>query len=295
VIPEKDVPLEGFTSIGIGGKARYFFRTKNKEELKNAVRFSQSEDLPVFVLGGGSNTVFGNINGVVVKVEEFFPMEVTDKEDHISLRVSGGTPLKEVITFAVRHNLDGIYRLAGFPATVGGAVAMNAGAFGVEMADFLEEVEFLDWEGRIERAKREDLDFGYRRSPFPSLGIITEVVLKLRRSSRPVREEFSIIREKRKRSQPINKKTSGSTFKNPEGEKAGRLLEKAGMKGYRVGKVSFSDLHANFMINLGGGTYGEVCELIERAKERVREGTGILLEEEVRLIEDSGSQGWKVL
>ena len=292
---ERDVALGSFTSIGIGGKARLFLKARDKKGLKEGIEFSRSEDIPLFILGGGSNTVLGDVRGLVIRMDEFFPLEVLNGSQEVKIRVSGGTPLKEVIGLAVRENLDGIFRLAGFPATVGGAVAMNAGAFGVEIADFIEEVEFVDWEGNVHRAKREDLTFGYRNSPFPKIGVVTEVLLRLRCAEKNVKEEFGIIREKRRRSQPINKKTSGSTFKNPSGEKAGRLLEMAGMKGYRVGNVCFSDLHANFMINLGGATISDVRDLIETAREKVRDSTGYLLEEEVRLIEDSGSEGWKVL
>ena len=292
---EREVPLYGFTSIGIGGRASFFLRARDKEVLKEGIEFSRSKDVPLFILGGGSNTVLGDVRGLVIRVEEFFPLEVFNGSKEVKIKVSGGTPLKEVIGLAVRENLDGIFRLAGFPATVGGAVAMNAGAFGVEIADFIDEVEFVDWEGKVHRAKRDELTFGYRKSPFPEIGVVTEVLLKLRRADKNVKEEFGIIRERRKSSQPINKKTSGSTFKNPSGGKAGRLLEMAGMKGYRIGNVCFSDLHANFMINLGGATLSEVRDLIETAREKVKESTGYLLEEEVRLIEDSGSDGWKVL
>ncbi len=292
---EKDVPLDGFTSIGIGGKADFFLRARDKEDLKKGIEFSRAQDRSLFILGGGSNTIFGDVKGIVIKMEEFFPLKVLNDGHELRIKVSGGTPLKEVIGFAVRENLDRIFRLAGFPATVGGAVAMNAGAFDVEISEFIEEVEFLDWEGKIQRVNKKEIAFGYRASPFPQMGVVTEVVLRLRRSENPVKEEFAIIRDRRKRSQPINKKTSGSTFKNPSGEKAGRLLDSAGLKGYRVGNVSFSDLHANFMINLGGATISEVRDLINTAKERVKERTGYLLEEEVRLIEDCGSNGWKVL
>ena len=292
---EKDYPLSNLTSIGIGGKAEYFVRVRRVEELIEAVRFAKKEGIPLYLLGGGSNTIFGDVRGLVIKVEEFYPPRVEDMGDFIRVRASAGTPLKEIISLAVKENLKGIYRLMGFPATVGGAVAMNAGAFGAEIGDFLERVRFVRWDGEIEEVEGNELELGYRTSPFPHAGIITEITLSLRRSSAPISEEFRIIRERRRSTQPINRKTSGSTFKNPDGEKAGRLLEISGMKGKRVGNVSFSEVHANFLINHGGATFGEVLELIETAKERVKQETGYRLEEEVRLVEDCGSDGWKVL
>jgi UDP-N-acetylmuramate dehydrogenase len=290
-----DVPLSGFTSIGIGKRAKYLIRAGTPQEIAEAIKFSRERDLPLFVLGGGSNTIFGELKGVVLKVEGGKEVYAEKTSEGFRIRASAGTPLKELISFSLRENLEGIYRLFGFPATVGGAVAMNAGAFGVEIGEFVEKVEFVNWNGELEERSREEIEFGYRRSPFPALGIITAVTFRLRRSSEPVRDEFSAVRDKRKSSQPINKKTSGSTFKNPQGEKAGRLLEECGMKGFRIGDVSFSELHSNFLINHGSGSFEEAVELIRLAQERVLEERGILLEEEVRIIEDSGSEGWKVL
>ncbi|AAC06751.1 UDP-N-acetoenolpyruvoylglucosamine reductase [Aquifex aeolicus VF5] len=206
-----------------------------------------------------------------------------------------GTPLKDLIRFSVKENIRNFYKLLGFPASVGGAVSMNAGAFGVEISDFLKEVYFVDWEGKLQKAKRDELSFSYRKSPFPELGIVYKVVFELGKSEENILPKYEKIRRIRKEKQPINFPTSGSTFKNPKGNFAGKLLEEVSLKGFRLKNVGFSEKHANFLVNYGGGTFSEVVDLINIAKERVYENFGIVLEEEVKLIESSGSDGWKVL
>ena len=287
--------LSRLTSIRIGGRVKYLALPENVEDLSAAVRMSREEDIPLFILGGGSNTIFGDVEGFVVYLERLRGLSVKEDNGYLLVEALAGTPLKEITGLALRENLEGIYRLLGFPATVGGAVAMNAGAFGVEIKDFILEVTYLDWSGELKRLRREELDFSYRRSPFPKTGVVVSCLFQLRRSERPVIEDYRMIRNLRRSTQPINVPTSGSTFKNPLPKKAGELLERVGMKGYRVGGVAFSEKHSNFLVNLGGGSIYEVKELIGEAKRRVYEEFGIELEEEVRLVEDSGSDGWKIL
>jgi len=287
--------LSRFTTIKIGGKADYLLFPSSYGEVKEAILFSKEKDLPLFLLGGGSNTIPGDIGGVVVGLSKLRGMKVISEGDTFYVEVLAGTPLKEVISLSIKENLEGIYKLAGFPATVGGAVAMNAGAFGVEFSNFLKEVLYVSWSGELVRARAEELVFSYRSSPFPKEGIVLSCTLELRKARENVLEDFKKIRRVRKDSQPINQPTSGSTFKNPNGNYAGRLLELVGMKGCRVGNVAFSEKHANFMVNLGGGTFEQVKALVEEAKRRVFEEFGIVLEEEVRLVESCGSDGWKVL
>ncbi len=289
------IDLSRLTSIRIGGRARYLAMPTDVEDLSRVIQESREKDLPLFILGGGSNTIFGNVEGFVVSLERLRGVRVVEENGSFLVEALAGTPLKEITVLALKENLEGIYRLLGFPATVGGAVAMNAGAFGVEIKDFIMEVTYLDWFGELRRIAREELEFSYRSSPFPGKGIVVSCLFKLRRSEEPVSEDYNRIRRLRRSTQPINVPTSGSTFKNPLPHKAGELLERVGMKGYRLGGVAFSEKHSNFLVNLGGGSVEEVKALIEEAKRRVYEEFGIDLEEEVRLVEDSGSDGWKVL
>lgn len=287
--------LRRFTTLRVGGVARYFATPKSREEVIHCLKFSRDRDIPLFVLGGGSNTVLGDVEGLVINTSLLRGTEVRADEESVWVKALSGTPMKELITLGVKMNLEGIYKLLGFPASVGGAVAMNAGAFGVEISDFLEEVEFISWEGELRRAKAWELNFGYRNSPFPQEGFVYAAIFRFSPSKVPVAEDYKRIRRKRKKSQPINMPTSGSTFKNPEGDFAGRLLEKVGLKGFRRGNLGFSELHANFMVNYGTARIEDVKLLIKEAKERVYQETGINLEEEVKLVESSSSDGWKVL
>lgn len=288
------VSLSPYTTIGIGGVGRYFALPKDIEGLRYVLDFAKDKGLPVFPLGKGANTIFGDFDGLVVSMKNFGELRVEKKDGLFYVRAGSGVPLKELVRMALKENLEGIYRLAGFPATVGGAVAMNAGAFGYEISHHLKRVIFLDWDGQIQTASREELTFAYRSSPFPKLGIVVGAEFIFPRADYHTKQEYSAIRSRRKASQPINLPTCGSTFKNPPGRYAGRLLEEVGMKGYRVGGVSFSEKHANFLVNLGSGTYEQVARIIEEAKKRVYEEFGIELQEEVRLVESSSPYGWKV-
>ena len=292
--------IEGFdlsrlTSIKIGGRAKYLALPESVEELSGAMQMSRDMDIPIFVLGGGSNTVFGDVKGLVVSLERLRGVSVKEENGCLLVKAYAGTPLKEITGLALRENLEGIYRLLGFPATVGGAVAMNAGAFGVEIKDFLFEITFLDWSGNLKSLRRDEIELSYRSSPFPEMGVVVSCIFKLKRGERPVVGDYRKIRNIRKNTQPINVPTSGSTFKNPLPKKAGELLEKVGMKGFRMGEVAFSEKHSNFLVNLGSGSVSEVRKLIGEAKRRVYEEFGIELEEEVKVVEDSGLDGWKVL
>ena len=291
----RDFDLSRLTSIRIGGRTKYLAVPESVEDLSRVILTSREKDLPLFLLGGGSNTIFGNVEGFVVSLSRMRGMRVRGGDEGLLVEALAGTPLKEITALALRENLEGVYRLLGFPASVGGAVAMNAGAFGVEIKDFLVEVRYLDWSGKLRTARREELEFSYRSSPFPELGVVVSCLFRFRRSGKPVGEDYRRIRDVRRRTQPINLPTSGSTFKNPLPKKAGELLEKVGMKGFRVGGVAFSEKHSNFLVNTGGGSIEDVKRLVEEAKRRVYEEFGVRLEEEVRLVEDSGSDGWKVL
>ncbi|MCS7171019.1 MAG: UDP-N-acetylmuramate dehydrogenase [Aquificaceae bacterium] len=290
----KHVKLSSFTTIGVGGTARYFCEPKNIEDIIHVLLFALDKGLEVFPLGRGANTIFGDFDGIVLNLRRLRGIRIQKADETFLIEAMAGEPLSELVKLSIEENLEGLYRLAGFPATVGGAVAMNAGAFGYEIRKNLLEVKFLDWEGRPHRVKVKELDFSYRSSPFPELGFVVSALFEVPKAEVSVKEQHRAIVKKRKQTQPINMPTSGSTFKNPPEDYAGRLLEKVGMKGYRLGQVAFSDIHANFLVNLGGGTYTQVVRIIEEAKRRVFEEFGIILEEEVRLVEGSGAYGRKV-
>ncbi|MDW8032631.1 MAG: UDP-N-acetylmuramate dehydrogenase [Aquificaceae bacterium] len=288
------MPLSSFTTLRVGGVAKHFCKPADRDELRRAMFFAMEKGIELFPLGRGANTIFGNFEGLVLNTRRLRGMKVKRTGKALLVEATAGENLSEIVKLSLEANLEGFYKLAGFPATVGGAVAMNAGAFGYEVSRHLTQVEFMDWEGRLHRVKACELEFSYRSSPFPELGIVVSAVFEIPFFQGDIREDYRAIVSKRKKTQPINLPTSGSTFKNPPGDYAGRLLERVGMKGYRLGGVAFSELHANFLVNLGGGTYGQVVKIIEEAKKRVYQEFGISLEEEVRLVEGSGAYGWKI-
>ncbi|NPA33270.1 MAG: UDP-N-acetylmuramate dehydrogenase [Aquificae bacterium] len=292
---ERDVPLRAFTTIRVGGQAKFLTKPGSPKELKEAIEMSRALDVPVLVLGGGSNTILGDIGGLVILTRYMSGMSVKEEGDTFTVDALCGTPLRELVKLSLSENLAGVYKLSGFPASVGGALAMNAGAFGTEISEFVEEVELITWEGERVALKKEEIDFRYRGSPFPKLGVLVRARFKFRREKGSVRERYETLRRRRSLSQPLGARTSGSTFKNPKGDFAGRLLELAGFRGFRLGRVGFSEKHANFLVNYGDACFGEVLELVSLAKERVREELGVSLEEEVKLVEDSGFDGWKLL
>jgi len=291
----KNASLRDFTTIRVGGKALYFFTPSSLGELREVIRFSREENLPFYVLGRGANTIFGNVEGVVLHTRLLRGIRVKESGEEVEISALCGTPLKEIQKIALELKAGEFYKLYGFPASVGGAVAMNAGAFGREVADFLREVYVLSWEGELLKLTREELNFSYRNSPFPKMGIVFKAVFTLKKTKNSLKKELERIKRERILKQPLNLPTSGSTFKNPPGHFAGKLLEEAGLKGFRLREAGFSKKHANFIVNYGRAEPEEIKELIEMAKERVKSFAGVLLEEEVKFVEARRSDGWKVL
>ncbi|WP_340695673.1 UDP-N-acetylmuramate dehydrogenase [Hydrogenobacter thermophilus] len=288
---ERDVSLAQYTTIKIGGRAGFLCFPNTYSELVLAVKMAQDKGLPIFILGRGSNTIFGNFEGFVISTKNFRDIKIYQEDNKVLVEAGCGLPLSELVKVALDLNLDGIYRLVGFPATVGGAVAMNAGAFGCEVSHYIKSVLVMDWEGRLHKIDIKDVSFSYRSSPFPEMGVVLKVEFEFFKANFDVKAEYNLIKEKRKLTQPINMPTSGSTFKNPPKAYAGELLEKVGMKGYKIGDVAFSQVHANFLVNLGNGKVGDVIKILHEAKRRVYEEFGIELQEEVKVIESCSTHG----
>ncbi|WP_333784984.1 UDP-N-acetylmuramate dehydrogenase [Thermocrinis sp.] len=291
---ERKVSLSKYTTIRVGGVADFIAYPKDFEDVKECIRISQWEDMPLFVLGRGANTIFGDFRGMVINTKLLDDVKVKDLGYGLEVTAQAGVSLNTLVELGLRENLEGIYKLAGFPATVGGAIAMNAGAFGYEISNHLKSVKFMLYNGEVVQEHRENLEFSYRRSPFPEKGIVLEAVFFFPKVDYPIYQEYESIRLKRKKTQPVQMPTAGSTFKNPPSHSAGRLLEEVGMKGYKLGNIAFSEKHANFLVNLGKASFEEVIKIIDVAKRRVLEEFGVELEEEVRLIESSSPYGWKV-
>ncbi len=277
-----DAPLAPRTSIRVGGPADLLVRPADAADVAALLRECASRALPVLVLGGGANLLVADagIRGVVIRLPVDLGEESLDGE---RLVLSGGAPVTRVVQRAVSAGLTGCEFAAGIPGTLGGAVAMNAGTRIGEMKDVVERVEVATPEG-VRWIPAQELGFAYRTCRLPEGAVVTRVGFRLKHGDVAAsRAVMDADREHRRRTQPLNWPTWGSTFRNPPGDHAGRLVEAAGLKGHRLGNAMWSDLHANFVVNLGGATARDCLALIRMARERVRERFGVELELEVRL------------
>jgi len=287
---QRSFPLSRLTTIRTGGPAEYFARVASVERLGELVRWASSEGLAVGVVGSGSNLLVADdgFPGLVIKLDKGLS---SIELEGTRIRCGGGARLPAVSAQAARAGLAGIEFGVNIPGTVGGAVRMNANAYGGELARVLEWVELVSAEG-ARRSTPDELGFGYRRSSLGEAEIVARASFALS-PARPeaVRRTLAEMRAKRKAAQPSGVKTFGSTFKNPqdaraEGRTAGQLLEAVGCRGLRIGGASFSAKHANFIENHGDATTADVVALMEEGRRRVRERFGIELAPEVQTLGD---------
>jgi len=284
---EENVKLSNLNTIKIGGIAKKVYIPKTAEDIKILLDLSKQKDKLFFPVGIGSNTVFsdGILDHIFVLTRELNRFNLYEKEGKFYLEAEAGVSFKTIIRLVQKFNLKGFEWLSGIPATVGGAVVMNAGAFGTEVSDIIYEVHWLNPDGEYIILKRDEIDFSYRKSPFQNNGFVFKVIFQLEKSNTDIRRIIKNHLLERNKKQPLDYPTAGSTFKNPQKFSAGYLLEKVGLKGFKVGNVAFSEKHANFVINLGGGKYKELKKLIEIAEKKVASIYHINLEKEIQVVE----------
>jgi len=282
----RDAPLATRTAVRVGGPADLLVRPADPEALGALLRAVRELGLPLHVLGGGANTLVSDLGfrGVVVRLPPDFPGESAAGD---TLVLSAGGATTRLWSRGHAMGLTGMEFIAGIPGSLGGCVAMNAGTKLGEMKDVVTRVELATAEGAGFVAAAA-LDFGYRRARLPAGAVVTRVECRLKPADAAGLAESERLmvedREKRRRTQPYDKPTFGSTFTNPPGDHAGRLIEAAGLKGHRIGNAVWSPVHANFVSNLGGATAADVLALMRLARARVKERFGVDLETEVRLV-----------
>jgi len=279
-----DEPLAKHTSWRVGGPARQFYRPADSADLS---RFLQQlpVDEPLLWLGMGSNLLVrdGGFSGTVVSTQGCLN-EMSTVEENL-LRIESGVASAQVARFAARAGLCGVEFLAGIPGTMGGALAMNAGAFGGEIWPVVEKVETIDRTGRVRVRTPEDFDVGYRRAVGPEGEWFLAAWLRLERGDTAQgQERIRQLLEKRAATQPIGLPSCGSVFRNPEGDHAARLIELAGLKGTVIGGACVSEKHANFIINTGRSTAADIEQLIQKVQQQVAEQSGIELQTEVCIV-----------
>jgi len=279
--------------LRIGGPAAYFSEPVTEEQLTKLLAWAKQENFPCFILGNGSNVIFDDAGyaGLVVSMRRFENDLMQVDLDTSKVRVSAGVSLARLVRFCQESGLAGTEFLAHIPGTVGGAVVMNAGfsrhpGQRNEIGDLVEEIRTLKKDGTPAHLSRSDLRFSYRHSNLDDL-ILLEVTLSLwRRSKDQIQAEMKANLDFRKSRQDIHEPNAGSVFKNPgpPHPAAGFLIEKAGLKGKRIGGIQISEKHANYFINKGGATCEDVRRLIEEVQKTVFHAAGITLEPEIRII-----------
>lgn len=273
------------TTFRIGGPADYYLRPHSVEELRRILHICKTEGLPFFILGNGSNLLVSDkgYRGVVIQLwKNMSDIEV----DGDTIRAKSGALLSKIAAVALENGLAGFEFASGIPGTLGGAVVMNAGAYGGEMKDVLSEVTVMDTEGNVMVLERSELKLGYRTSIVKEKGyIVLEAVLKLTRGEAShISGLMEDYRERRTSKQPLNMPSAGSTFKRPEGYFAGKLIMDSGLRGFSVGGAQISEKHCGFVVNTGEATAEDVRNLISEVQRRVEEKFGVRLEPEVKFL-----------
>ena len=278
-------PMKNHTTFRIGGPADALALPKTPEEVAEVVRFCHEHAQPYYVLGNGSNLLVSDegYRGLVLQLyRNFNDIQVNGE----TITVQSGAMLAAVARTAYQTGLTGLEFASGIPGTIGGAVVMNAGAYGGEMKNVLKEVTVLTKEGEVLVIPAKALELGYRTSVIPKNGwIVLGAVLQLKKGDQEqILARMEELKEQRITKQPLDLPSAGSTFKRPEGYFAGKLIQDAGLMGYSIGGAMVSDKHAGFVVNKGGATAKDVLDLIKYVQDTVEEKFGVKLEPEVRLI-----------
>ncbi len=289
IIPEDRLlinePMKNHTAFKIGGPADLMILPKSVEEIEKILNILLSCQEGCFIMGNGSNLLVSDkgIRGTVLKIgDQFSNVDIEDT----AIRAQAGLLLSSLSKMAAKEALSGIEFAGGIPGTLGGAVAMNAGAYGGEMKDIVEEVTLIDRKGKITRLGRDAMSFGYRTSIVSeSNQIVLDALLKLRKGeTAEILGKMNELNQRRSDKQPLTVPSAGSTFKRPEGYFAGKLIQDAGLKGLRHGDAMVSDKHSGFVVNTGKASAEDVLALIKTVQKVVFDKFGVMLETEVRFI-----------
>jgi UDP-N-acetylmuramate dehydrogenase len=282
-----DQPMERFTTFRVGGKVEAICFVEDSDSLETLLAYAGETGTPYLVVGKGSNLLVkdGGLRGLAIILRgKLATFERTgQKRDCVS--AGAGLHLSGLLNACCREGLGGLEFLAGIPGTLGGAVTMNAGAWGKETGDVVIEVEMILRSGKRITEQRSNLEFSYRRLSMPPGGVIVKAGFQcVLENPDVVAQRVRRYQEMRKKTQPVEYPSGGSVFRNPGRDYAGRLIEQVGLKGSRIGGAMISTKHANFIVNTGGATAGDVLALMELARMKVKEETGVDLEPEIRVV-----------
>jgi UDP-N-acetylmuramate dehydrogenase len=278
----KDEAMAKHTSYGIGGPAKAYITPRDKDDLSQILQFANQHGIATYFVGSGSNLLVADegIDGLVITLGKSLKrLEITGT----TVFAESGVMLGKMVKECISRNLSGVESMIGVPGTLGGALVMNAGAFGGEISNYLKHVTVMKMKGQEKQYQPGDISFSYRHSTFPDDEIVISAEFELIQSDKKtVQEKRSVASGGRKATQPLKFRSAGSIFKNPEEGAAGYYIDQVGLKGTKVGDAEISPIHANFFVNHGGAKASDVVTLIRLARKMVQEKFGIMLDLEVK-------------
>jgi UDP-N-acetylmuramate dehydrogenase len=281
-----------YTTLRVGGPAEAVVFADTIEGLRTLLLWLNDNDIPRYLVGNGSNILVpdAGLQGVVIMFGQGLAMieRIKENEETAEIQAGAGCGLGKLITHCAENGLAGLEFLAGIPGTVGGSIVMNAGCWGKEISDVLTAVTSINATGKLVSRSRSDLNFSYRTwGEEKDTVVVAGSFLLTKDSAGKIKERSRTYRKRRQQKQPQHVASAGSFFKNPEGHSAGKLIDEAGLKGLRVGGAEVSGAHANFIVNTGTATAGDILELMNKIQTRVYEQSGIMLEPEVHIFSKS--------
>ena len=283
----KNEPMSKHTSLKIGGIADYFIKVKTVDELKNLLEFTTENKIQTTIVGNGTNLLVrdGGIRGIVIKLElNDFKIKKTAKD--VLITVGSGMTLAALSAIAVKEDVAGLEFLSGIPGTIGGAIRMNAGAYGSEMKDVVVKTRYMTYDGKIKTFDLEEHEFEYRNSVFSKMNvIIIDTTIKTKKGTKEeIEAKINEFAASRKASQPLEYPNAGSTFKRKEGVITAKLIDECGLKGFCIGDAEVSTKHAGFIVNKGKATAKDVLAVVEHVKKEIKNKFGLDLDLDILVI-----------
>ena len=285
----KDEPMSNHTSFRIGGNAEYFLKIDTIEKLKKVLDIANKNNIKVTIVGNGTNLLVqeGGIKGFVIKLE-LKAFKIKNNVNDVYITVESGMSVSTLSNIAIKEEIEGIEFLAGIPGTIGGALRMNAGAYGHEMKDIVYKTRYMTYDGKIKVIDSKDHKFSYRNSIFSKINvIILDTTLKLKRGNiDDIKSKVNENMKSRLEHQPLDYPNAGSIFKRKENYITSKLIDECGLKGYSIGDAEVSKKHAGFIVNTGNATSKDVLQLIEYIKKKVKDKFNIDIETEIIVLGD---------
>jgi len=282
-----DCPMTKYTTLQVGGRCEGLFNADDLDELRQVIAFLNKESIAYLVVGRGSNLLVKDegLDALVIILKGSLAAIEQENTEDLNVLVGAGLPLVDLLKYCRNAGLGGLECFAGIPGTVGGAVVMNAGAFGDEFGNKVRQIHLITPQGDLVTRDRSQLRFSYRYFEIERGMVAVRARLELHRESEKIiAERIADFLKRRKLNQPLEYPSAGSVFKNPPNDYAGRLIENAGLKGKKIGGAMISEKHANFIVNIGGAKAKDVLDLLDLAREEVKKQTGIELEPEIRIV-----------